>query len=120
MAKQKFKTEMNEGEIASLRKDLDKPIKFEKKHYVLVSPEEIKDIIELLHFIYNAVTQNNSTNANDEWLNNEQVKAMLGVSTRTLFEYRTTGILQHSQHKRKIYYKRSVIIKYLNDHHIKF
>lgn len=63
---------------------------------------------------------NKANEASEIWLNNEQVKSLLGVSTRTLQHYRDNQILKFSQRRRKIYYKQSDIFLYLKAHNIKF
>jgi excisionase family DNA binding protein len=54
-----------------------------------------------------------------KWLTGDEVIHLLGVSKRTLQNYRDQRILPFSQSGRKIYYKASDIEAYLEAHYIK-
>jgi MerR family transcriptional regulator, repressor of the yfmOP operon len=58
-------------------------------------------------------------NALNLWLTSDEVCHLLGISKRTLQNYRNNGILPFSQIGRKIYYKASDIDDYLERHYIK-
>lgn len=53
------------------------------------------------------------------WVNGDDVCFALRISKRTLQNYRDRGILPFSQAGRKIYYKLSDILDYLDRHYIK-
>jgi excisionase family DNA binding protein len=53
------------------------------------------------------------------WLTGDEVTHLLGISKRTLQNYRDLRILPFSQAGRKIYYKASDIDAYLEAHYIK-
>lgn len=90
------------------------------KQFIMVDSEEIKRIIELLEDLSKKINGNYGVDLSNKWLNNEQVKKMLGVSIRTLQHYRDTCVLKFVQHGRKIYYHIDDIQKYMDDHRIKF
>ncbi len=54
-----------------------------------------------------------------EWLSGEQVCRMLMISKRTLQNYRDKNVIPFSQIGRKIYYKYSDIVEYLELNHVK-
>ncbi len=51
-----------------------------------------------------------------EWLDNHDVCVMLGISKRTLQTYKENGLLSHSRICRKNYFKKSDVIKLLENH----
>jgi len=56
-------------------------------------------------------------NLQEEWLSSEEAAEFLKVSKRTLKRYRDLGKLPFSKDVRKIRYKKSDIIKYLNNYY---
>jgi len=54
-----------------------------------------------------------------KWLTSDQVCQLLGISKRTLQNYRGNKIIPFSQISRKIYYKAEDINNYLERHYIK-
>jgi excisionase family DNA binding protein len=54
-----------------------------------------------------------------KWMSTEETCHLLGISKRTLQNYRDQRILPFSQAGRKIYYKASDIDEYLEAHYIK-
>ena len=71
-----------------------------------------KDIKELK----NALKDINKQNAElqEEWLNSKETAKFLNVGKRTLQRYRDTGKIAFSKDGRKIRFKKSDIVKYLN------
>ena len=55
----------------------------------------------------------------NRWLTSQQVCEILHISSRTLQTYRDRKQISFSQTGPKIYYKKSDIDKYLEDHYIK-
>ncbi len=58
-------------------------------------------------------------NPEDRWLTSQEVCEILKISSRTLQTYRDRKQISFSQTGPKIYYKKSDIDKYLDDHYIK-
>ena len=56
-------------------------------------------------------------NLQEEWLSSDETAEFLKVSKKTLKRYRDSGKLPFSKDARKIRYKKSDIIKYLNKHY---
>ena len=92
----------------------------ELKKVILIDEEVINQINQKLDEIIKIAFVNKADELGNKWLNNEQVKKLLGVSTRTLQNYRDQMVIPFSQHGKKIYYNRADIEKYMNDHRIKF
>jgi DNA-binding transcriptional MerR regulator len=59
------------------------------------------------------------SNFKEEWITGEDVIKILRISTRTLFSYRSKGILSYSQIGRKISYKLSDVYALLERHYVK-
>lgn len=74
-----------------------------------------KDIKELKKELQNI--RNDNAEINDVWLNTEETAKFLNVSTKTLKRYRDKGKLAYSKDGRKIRYKKSDLIKYLNKYY---
>jgi hypothetical protein len=55
-----------------------------------------------------------------DWIDSQDVMQALHISPRTLQTLRTNGTLPHSRIGRKLYYKRSDILKILSDNYIMF
>ena len=53
----------------------------------------------------------------EEWFNTKQAAEYLKVCTKTLENYRAAGKLAFSKNGRMIRYKKSDLIKYLNNHY---
>jgi excisionase family DNA binding protein len=53
----------------------------------------------------------------EEWLSSDEAAEFLKVSKKTLKRYRDSGKLPFSKDARKIRYKKSDIIKYLNNYY---
>ena len=53
-----------------------------------------------------------------EWLDNEDVYHILGVSKRTLLSYRSSGLLPYHQMRYKIYYRSEDVKRILELSHI--
>lgn len=49
----------------------------------------------------------------DEWLDNQDVCILMGISQSTLNTLRRTGAIPHSRIDRKIYYKKQDIIEFI-------
>jgi RNA-binding protein YhbY len=92
----------------------------ELKKVILIDEEVINQINQKLDEIIKISFVNKADELGNKWLNNEQVKELLGVSTRTLQNYRDQLVIPFSQHGKKIYYSKADIEKYMNDHRIKF
>ena len=58
-----------------------------------------------------------SNSLQEEWLSSDETAEFLKVSKKTLKRYRDSGKLPFSKDARKIRYKKSDIIKYLNKHY---
>ena len=71
-----------------------------------------KDIKELKKAIENINKEN--ADLQDEWLSTDEAAEFLKVNKKTLQRYRNAGKLAFSKDGRKIRYKKSDIIKYLN------
>lgn len=71
-----------------------------------------KDIKELKNELKNI--RNDNVAMQDIWLNTFETAKFLNVSTKTLKRYRDKGKLSYSKDGRKIRYKKSDIIEYLN------
>jgi excisionase family DNA binding protein len=57
--------------------------------------------------------------ANKHWLTGDEICKLLRVSKRTLQNYRDKRVIPFSQVGRKIYYKYSDIVEYLELHYVK-
>ena len=58
-----------------------------------------------------------NTDFQEEWLSTSETAQFLKVSKKTLKRYRDSGKLPFSKDARKIRYKKSDIIKYLNNYY---
>ena len=56
----------------------------------------------------------------EDWIDSQIVMQSLHISPRTLQTLRTNGTLPYSRIGRKLYYKRSDILKILSDNYIMF
>jgi len=74
-----------------------------------------KDIKELKNELVNI--KNNNAEMQEEWLSTNEAAEYLKVSKRTLKRYRDAGKLAYSKDSRKIRFRKSDIIKYLNRHY---
>jgi excisionase family DNA binding protein len=54
---------------------------------------------------------------NEQWLSSEEAAAFLKVSKKSLQRYRNAGKLAYSKDGRTIRYKKTDLIKYLNNHY---
>jgi excisionase family DNA binding protein len=57
--------------------------------------------------------------SNKHWLTGDEICKLLRVSKRTLQNYRDNRVIPFSQIGRKIYYKYSDIVEYLELHYVK-
>ena len=71
-----------------------------------------KDIKELKKAIESLSKEN--AELQEEWLSTDEAADFLGVNKKSLERYRNAGKLAYSKDGRKIRYKKSDIIKYLN------
>lgn len=58
-----------------------------------------------------------SNSLQEEWLSSDEAADFLKVSKKTLKRYRDSGKLPFSKDARKIRYKKSDILKYLNNYY---
>ena len=65
-----------------------------------------------------ALENNENLTPGNTWLTGDDVIQLLKISKRTLQSYRDRRTLPFSQIGRKIYYKYSDIMEYLDAHHI--
>ena len=82
----------------------------------------IMQIIEYLTSIKSDITKISSfitATSTSEWLTNSDVQKMLGVSSKTLQNYRKEGKIGFSQVSKKIYYRHSDVQNFLNKNYYK-
>ena len=78
----------------------------------LIKTKDIKELKKSLESL-------NKENAelHDEWLSTDEAASFLKIHKKTLLRYREAGKLAYSKDGRKIRYKKSDIIKYLNNNY---
>jgi hypothetical protein len=83
---------------------------------VIISQENFDEVIKRLDKIQNEVSKI-QFEPKDPILDNAQVCQILGLSKRSLCDYRSSGIISYSQIGAKIYYRLSEINRLLDKHY---
>jgi hypothetical protein len=77
--------------------------------------EEVRDALQTLRNFVVAMQAKET----DEWVNSEEARRLLKVSSKTWQTYRDQRRIPFSQAGRKIYVRRSDIEAYLQEHHLR-
>ena len=76
-------------------------------------------IRELSNLIENSnLTQHKLNSPGEKWIENTILAQSLGISSRTLQNYRQKGVLGYSTFGRKIYYQSEEVEKLISDKHV--
>ena len=79
--------------------------------------KEFKEIIENQQKIKEMLTKQNKSIIQKIWYTNEELMDLLQISRRTLSNWRDQGLIGFSQIGSKIYYNRSDVEKFMNQHY---
>ncbi len=81
-------------------------------------PKEQIDLINLrLQKIENLLTQTQEPFS--DWLSAKEAQSLLGVGQTTLWQYRKEGLIMAYKNKKKLFFKRSELIAFLESGNIK-
>lgn len=75
-------------------------------------------LLEKLQKVESALTERNSHDFGNEWLESSVAREMLGVSAKTWQTYRDERRIPFAQFGRKIYVKRQDLEDFMNAHYI--
>lgn len=90
----------------------------QKIEIITLENSVFQEIVTILQTIRRSLNSKDDTGPSIEsWLTTEDVSKLLKVSKRTLQNYRDEGKLGFSQVGSKIFYKRSEIDNFLNNHY---
>ena len=91
----------------------------EIEKYVLIQDELIKQLIEKVDMLYNAINIKTIQNNKEEWLQPEKAMRLLGLLSRTMQNLRNEGKIGFSQlSRKKILYRRADIEKMLEGKYV--
>ena len=65
------------------------------------------------------MTKSNSMKSQEQWINTEEAAQFLGVTTRTIANYRERGMIPFAQVGRVIRYRREDLNRFLMEHYVK-
>ncbi len=91
-----------------------------QKTVVIMEEEALKQLtkkVEILSQDLKILISKFNNFSDDSWLDGEEVKKILGISTRTLQNYRTNGVIGYSKFGKKVYYKAIEINSLLEDNY---
>jgi hypothetical protein len=96
-----------------------KSITIESGKVITIETEAFKQIIDKIDELQDSMNEKCKQHPlKEKWLDNQDVKKTLYISTRTLQDYRDNGTLPFSRIGGKIYYKASDIEKLLEKNYI--
>ena len=79
--------------------------------------EGLEEIQNQIRELASKIAEIQQQNKAQKWLSNAEARELLGVTSRTLQNYRDNGIISYSKVGSKIYYKASDIEDHLNAHY---
>ena len=88
------------------------------ENFILTPFDGVSKIENMLEEINNKLSNIDSQKSKQNWISNKGACEFLGVTTRTMQNYRDKGIISFSQVGSKIYYKASDLEKHLEDHYV--
>ncbi len=72
---------------------------------VILSADQHQEIIKKLNDLHERIEKNNHQALRNRILTNNKVAELLSVTTRTLFNWRSKGLIAYSQVGKNIYYR---------------
>ena len=82
----------------------------------VIELEAIETILNSINMLIEAVcaeTNDLKNRFDEEWIESSELSAILGVSIKTLHNYKKQGLIGHSTIGRKLYFKRSDVVRTL-------
>ena len=86
---------------------------------VALPESEWNGIKDLLHEVKDTLQTKSESEINNQWIDSNEARKMLGVSAKTWQDYRDIRVIPFSQFGRKIYVRRADIEAFLQQHYIK-
>lgn len=80
---------------------------------VMVPSEDWNGLVEKIDRLEQLLSERNSEDRSNEWIESEEARRILNISPRTWQTYRDEGRIPFSQHGRKIYVRRGDIDNFL-------
>ena len=84
----------------------------------VVPEEEWRNLHDTLEQIIDLITRRNADDSNSEWIESDEARKLLGLSSKTWQTYRDQRLIPFSQIGRKIYVNRSDLDAFLRKHRI--
>lgn len=84
----------------------------------MVPEEEWRNLHDTLEQIIDLITRRNADDSNNDWIESDDARKLLGVSPKTWQNYRDQRLIPFSQIGRKIYVNRADLDAFLRKHRI--
>lgn len=84
----------------------------------MVPEEEWRNLHDTLEQIIDLITRRNADDSNNDWIESDYARKLLGVSPKTWQNYRDQRLIPFSQIGRKIYVNRADLDAFLRKHRI--
>ena len=84
----------------------------------VVPEEEWRNLHDTLEQIIDLITRRNTNDSNNEWIESDEARKLLGISPKTWQNYRDERLIPFSQIGRKIYVNRADLDAFLRQHMI--
>jgi hypothetical protein len=90
------------------------------KVMMVVDPTMLETVIAEIGALKSMLQTRHVKSYSDDWVSGKEVMEMLGISSKTLQNYRDRRVIPFSKIGKKIYYNKKEIDKLLNNKQIKF
>lgn len=91
----------------------------ENNNVVMITGEMFNTLLGKLEALQERLNQKTTEDLTNTYLESIQVQTMLGISAKTLSNWRDRGIIGFHQIGAKIWFKRAEVDKLMEAHHIK-